>query len=297
MSILSKIFKKEKIIQEVHPQVDNSSDFMNQIKRITPNPAFQFSIDIVDHCNLNCKGCDHFCPIVEKKFLSIEQYEKDLKRLAELCENGKLITMVAIEGGEPLLHPDVIEFMKVTRQYCPNAKIYLMTNAILLPQMNEDFYMACNKYNITIAITKYPLKIDFEKIHTMAKKYQAELYYFNDFDKIEKTSWKIPFDLEGRQQCQENFINCFKANNCVVLRDGKLFTCPTRAYAYRINEYFNKSMTLSDEDYISIYDAESFQEIIAFLARPIPFCKYCNVEGRQDLGKFEISKKEIEEWI
>ena len=296
---------------EMLKQIENSFDSLNatindtrkqyenidMLKKITPNPPLQFSIDIVDHCNLNCKGCDHFCPITEEKFLSIEQYEKDIKQLTKLCGNGELIKLVCLEGGEPLLHPEINKFMEITRKYCPNSKIDLMTNAILLPNMNEEFYSTCSKYDITIAITKYPLKIDFEKIHLMAKKYNVKLFYFNDFDKREKTSWKIPFDINGTQDVSKNFLKCYMANNCITLRNGKLYTCSSRAYADRFNNYFNQNLQLSKFDELSIYDAESFQEIITFLARPIPFCKYCNIDGRKDLGKFELSKKEMSEWV
>ena len=55
-------------------------------------------------------------------------------------------------------------------------------------------------------------------------------------------------------------------------------------------------MVLEEADYIDIYKAKSIQEILAFLAKPIPFCKYCNVKGRTFGHERGISKKEIEEW-
>lgn len=40
--------------------------------RMTPQPTLQYLVlNILDHCNLNCKGCDHFAPIAKKeKFLT-----------------------------------------------------------------------------------------------------------------------------------------------------------------------------------------------------------------------------------
>lgn len=298
MSFINKIFNKT-CVKQTNKQTNTytTGEYINMLKRITPNPDFQFSVDLVDHCNLNCKGCDHFCPITDKKFLSVDEYKKDLEQLSRLCNNGERIKMAALEGGEPLLHPNITEFLKITRQYCPYAEINLLTNAILLPQMSEEFYLACKENDIILLITKYPIKIDFNKIEKLAAKYGVKIVYFNDFDKREKTSWKIPFDIEGKQNTQENFLTCFKANNCVVLREGKLYTCPTRAYAYRFNQYFKKNLPLSEYDYISIYEAKSFGEIIDFLAKPIPFCKYCDIKNRKDLLKYEISRKEITEWV
>lgn len=49
----------------------------------------RFIVDIVDHCNLNCKGCGHFSPLAPKSFLDIETFENDLRRLNELL-NGNI---------------------------------------------------------------------------------------------------------------------------------------------------------------------------------------------------------------
>ena len=44
----------------------------------------RFIVDIVDHCNLNCKGCGHFSPLASKSFLDLETFENDLRRLIVL---------------------------------------------------------------------------------------------------------------------------------------------------------------------------------------------------------------------
>ena len=44
-------------------------------------------------------------PLAEKKFLNLEIYENDLKRLSEL--SGGIMHHINILGGEPLLHPEI----------------------------------------------------------------------------------------------------------------------------------------------------------------------------------------------
>jgi len=61
-----------------------------------------FLYEIVHHCNLNCKGCDHCAPIAEEEFVSVEQIIKDLTLLKSRFFN---IFQLGIMGGEPLLHP------------------------------------------------------------------------------------------------------------------------------------------------------------------------------------------------
>ena len=60
---------------------------------------------LCDHCNLNCKSCSHFCPLVtEPTFTDLEQYTKDIRVLSKKLA----IRTIRLMGGEPLLHPQDI---------------------------------------------------------------------------------------------------------------------------------------------------------------------------------------------
>ena len=64
----------------------------------------------------------------------------------------------------------------------------------------------------------------------------------------------------------------------------------------KLNKEFNTNFQRSCRDYIDIYSDINLDDIMKFLAKPIPFCRYCNTFAMrvQDWG---ISKKEKEEWI
>ena len=86
--------------------------------------------DIVGHCNLNCKGCSHFSNIIcDNSFVTLESYEKDLRRMKELFS---YIARIKILGGEPLLHPQLNEIIKITREVLPKATIDIVTNGLLI---------------------------------------------------------------------------------------------------------------------------------------------------------------------
>lgn len=60
---------------------------------------------VADHCNLNCKGCVHFSPLVsQEEFADFAVVEKDLKRLHQIVE---YIEEIHILGGEPLLNKEL----------------------------------------------------------------------------------------------------------------------------------------------------------------------------------------------
>ena len=268
---------------------------LDDIEKITPQSYLKsIAIDISHHCNLNCQNCDHFSPLAEPKFYDLEQIKSDIKCLSELSD--KTLGIIKLMGGEPLLNPRINEYMQYSREYFPNTRIEIVSNGIILNNQPIEFWENCNKYNITIVLTKYPINTNYVLAEETAKKYNVSLEYYGSTNEIIKQSYHMPLDLEGMQDCKKSFLNCYHANNCVMLKDGKIYTCTVAPNIEHFNKYFGKDLPLTDYDGIDIYKANNIQEVLQFLAKPIPFCRFCNVNGRTFGHKWEISKKDISEW-
>jgi molybdenum cofactor biosynthesis enzyme MoaA len=126
---------------------------------------------LCDHCNLNCRSCTHLCPLVtEPTFNDLEEYVRDIRTLA-----GKLnVHTVYLMGGEPLLHPQVIDFMRVTREVYPRWRIVIITNGLLLLKMPESFWRAMCMYRVCLRWSVYPAtRGQFEEICKCCKKYRV----------------------------------------------------------------------------------------------------------------------------
>ncbi len=78
------------------------------------------------HCNRNCYFCFN---------QNQDDYEKYIKtinnptaEIAELAASGKVMTNIALTGGEPLLHPEeTVGFFKAAHEYYPKAYTRLYT--------------------------------------------------------------------------------------------------------------------------------------------------------------------------
>ncbi|GHT43344.1 hypothetical protein AGMMS49965_16950 [Bacteroidia bacterium] len=141
-------------------------------------------------------------------------------------------------------------------------------------------------------ISNYPIKIDRETITRKAQTFGIVLA-----DNSKKIAWGKLFllDIHGQCDCQKSFDNCAQANNCTNLRDGKIYVCPTVAYISFFNKYFEQNLETTEQDYLDIYKIKNQQEIFDFLYKPMPFCRYCNIENQESM-EWGISKKEISEW-
>lgn len=267
---------------------------IDTLLKLTPQPCLQYlEVYITEHCNLNCKHCAPFSPIAAKSFYDIEIFRKDIRRLSELSD--KTLCKMRILGGEPLLHPQCEEFLKIAREAFPHTSIHLVTNALILHKQKDSFFETCRDYKIAITPTKYPVKIDFKAIEEKAAKFGVE-YFYNNAGQIEKTLFHQPLDLKGEQNPNLSFYKCAWANGCINLDNGKLYTCPYPRSIKNFNAYFKQNLIVSPKDYIDIYEAKSMEEILSALAKPIPFCRYCDLSRLSWDNKWERSKKDIKEW-
>ncbi|NDV47348.1 radical SAM protein [Paludibacter sp. 221] len=252
-------------------------------------------LHLTDHCNLNCRGCDNFSPLAPAtSYADIEVFEKDCTRIAKLMEGR--IDEIQLLGGEPLLHPKIIDFMEITRKCFPNTPINIVSNGLLLPKQTTEFWESCRKNDIHIIVTKYPVKLDYKKIEQHVRAQGVAFSYYGNTEKVDKTMQCIPLDVEGKQDARDSFLRCSRANRCISLDGGKIYTCSLIPYVKYFNKHFNKDLVVSPADYIDIYEAKSGDEILDFVSKPVPFCRYCNIKGTiWDIG-FGVSKKDISEW-
>jgi MoaA/NifB/PqqE/SkfB family radical SAM enzyme len=256
---------------------------------------FNFEVHVTDHCNLNCAGCGHFSPLVKEGFLNPTGFEKDCSRISTLIQGR--IGSFSLMGGEPLLHPDIIDIITITRKYFRKGNVRIITNGILLANKSDTFWLACKKNNIKIIITRYPITLPIEKIKRLAVSFNVTWSYFGGAEASEKSFVKIPLDPFGRQNGNENYKMCPLANRDLHLREGKIYNCATSAYIDFSNTHFNWNIPVTESDYRDIYKIKDTHEIFDFLHRPIFFCRYCGMENIVTEIPWAVSKKEISEWI
>jgi len=268
---------------------------INAKKQHKPLKSLVMGVYATQHCNLNCKCCTAFSPIAEEGFLNIETYKKDMKKLAGLTESK--LSSFYVTGGEPLLHPQILEIFNIAREFFPETMISFMTNGLLLLKMPETFWENCQKNDVAINLSKYPIELNIPKIKEKARAYNIKFEYVGGNDVPVKSMWKYPLDLDGKQPLKTSYNICSQINRCVTMKDGIIYPCNTIAGIEHFNKYFNTNLEVTSCDILKLHEVESINEIYNFLYTPKPFCKYCK---RKDLVlgiKYGASKKEITEWV
>lgn len=128
-----KITEREHIISKVinKPKL---SDLMQLIPS-SAEPCYKTSLDLIEIdityvCNLKCDNCNRSCSQApDNSFMTIDQIYKFIKETEEI---GREYRRIRILGGEPLLHPDLIEILELLIRYCaassPETELEVVTN-------------------------------------------------------------------------------------------------------------------------------------------------------------------------
>ena len=255
---------------------------------------FNFEVHLNDHCNLNCKSCFHFAPLAKSgSFYPLDEFERDIHQLSATFE-GKF-GWVHLMGGEPLLNKDINRYLEIVGKAVKVGDVSLLTNGILLFKMDGSFFDTCKKYNIAIAVTKYPIGLDYGKMRDFVEAHGCRFLFFDEH--CEQGFSYPSLRKEGKFSAKRRYLSCIIANACVTLDHGKLYYCSLPAYAHLYNERFGDTLE-NRSDAISIYGNDK-EAILNFLRTPHQFCRYCDVKYRDKKGNlisWERSKLEASEW-
>jgi tetratricopeptide (TPR) repeat protein len=264
----------------------------------THQDSLEIGIAITQHCNLNCYSCWHYSQFAPQWFINLNDLENDYKQIKKLflgSRGGGGGVPIGLNGGEPLLHPDLLKIVILTRKYFDEDTIKLFTNGILLAKQEDVFWETCHKCEIIVGISPYPVDIQLEKIEEKARKYEVKignvLYHnYNDADGRKSHQETKALDMEGRSDPLYEWQHCgmqhcgVRLSNTVKLREGKLYQCPTVAYIDLMNKALNVDYKVCEDDYIDIYKAKSARDIFDFLSKPFPFCRYCHNEKGKNIA-------------
>lgn len=249
------------------------------------NLDFEYEFPLTSHCNLNCQMCTVFSPIAEKSFLSLENFSRDLARMADLYGTENI--WFRMVGGEPLLHPQITEMMLVARKLLPHALISITTNGLLAKRMKKIFYSVAKNRNIVILNSPYP-PIDADGVIAFLRNMGI-----NAFKTVQKfTSRKMALDTEGNQDAAVNFGRC--GYRCNFVLNGMLSRCFYPLVIDHFNKRFGTELKTTSRDSINIHNHTS-KEIRKFLETPIDFCRYCKNDSFEYF-EWKPSSKQMQEW-
>ncbi len=251
-------------------------------------PYLEYSI--VNHCNLNCKACEYYAPLVKKeKTVNYEQFKKDFFRLKFFIKD---IGLIQITGGEPLLNKELKKFILLTREVYPDAQIAVTTNALLLKQMDDELFYLMKIANSYFSIFCYPpAENKIEEIQEFLKKKGGAPYQISSSVKEITVKQNLLGDINETKQ----FFRCLQAHRH-SFHNGKIAACFLPFVTPYFNQTFQKAIPCDGA--VDLYQPNlTLCQIKQALLTPMNRCRYCSPPVSVAWQQANPNSPKLEDWI
>jgi GTP 3',8-cyclase len=174
---------------------------------------------VVDHCNLTCAECCSLSPLLPPRLTPPAALAEDLALAAKVLapRTFKLV------GGEPLLHPEIVELVAVARRSGLAPRVSLTTNGLLLPRMPDALYEQLD----ALTISRYPSPTLpaalVAEVEAKAARFGVRLNWKHQ-DAFVTMSLPRRRD-DGDPATAAVWSRCWLRERCHLVRDGRFYTC------------------------------------------------------------------------
>lgn len=187
-------------------------------------------------CNLSCDGCSHYSDQRQRGMVSLDTAEAWLTPWHRRLQPR----FFSIVGGEPTIHPQLPEFVRLCGRLWPQSELQLVSNGFFLhrhpdlPQALRD-----TRGKLIISIHGQGPKWDQHraKLDTLlAESYQGVSVEVRPFSRIWIRHYQgsgpdmVPYS-DGRPR--RSWRRCI-AKHCMQVFRGKLWKCPQLAYLHAL---------------------------------------------------------------
>ena len=249
---------------------DRKSEFivwLNQIKK----PVLPYlETNIMDSCNLKCKGCSHFSNLYKDGSKGdLEQFKSDLNQISQ----KSYVIQFRLLGGEPLMNEELPQYVAYSRSVFPDADINIVTNGLLIPEQDSRLFkvMVENKVGFHISRYKPTLKMKDKIINILTKN---NVDYF--FERGEIVQFGKNLSMKGTSDGVLAQKVCI-SKGCRFLRNGRIYKCPIEGLIEKFALEYNHHAVLKIQRGFDIYDEtiDWNEKLDDYLHNPVTMCKYC----------------------
>ena len=232
--------------------------------------ADRCEVDVVHHCILSCRACNHMAPWADQYFADLDQTRRDLSILSRYYHSG----VFGFSGGEALLHPRLPELMDVVRESGIADRLWVYTNGLLLGQMPAEFWEKLD----TVRISLYPSTL--KAVQLRASRKQARLQdvdlqvaYFPFFREPHSEPGTTDPKLVSRIYATCRIVHEARCHN---VSEGYFYKCPRSMFIPR--HLLGITGSEMARDAVRIADSVAFRDELLSLLRsdePLAACRHC----------------------
>ncbi len=247
--------------------------------------------NLTEHCNLSCYGCDHASPLLPTKFAVVTEFTRDLEALAPVFHSNQL----RIVGGEPLLHPDLLDFLREGRRIAIADSIVLYTNGVLLHEMPAELWGLIDELHIS-AYPGVRRRLDDAECSRLCDKHGVKLD-IEHFPAFTKTL--INKRIRDKRLVEAIFLDCKTALECNTVYDGRFYKCSVAPFMGTRLALQGINFEDLTSDGVSLHDnAALYEELDRYLndRTPLAACSFCLGSSGQVIDHRQLNRRGCASW-
>jgi len=250
---------------------------------------------ITQVCNLSCQGCTNYSDLKHSGFIPWEQGQEQITNWLSIID----IPDFGIMGGEPLINPQVRQWIRGVRELMPNSQIRFTTNGLLLEKNIDIVDLLCDVGNSVFKITVHLHDAKLEQlIEKIFKRYDFKPIQEYGIDRWAYGSFRVQINrpttfLKTYQGTYKNMLpynsnpqDAFKIccqQNCPLLYQEKIYKCSTSGLLNATLERFGhinkaewqKFITSTDHFITTKSDRSIIDAFIKNFNQPNNICQMC----------------------
>jgi MoaA/NifB/PqqE/SkfB family radical SAM enzyme len=237
-----------------------------------PLTRLSVEFNLTEHCNLSCYACDHASPLLPRRFATVESFSKDVAALSRVFHSQQF----RIVGGEPLLHPQLVDFLLELRRIKIADATVVITNGVLLDRVPAAFWTLIDE----LWVSRYPgvkLGLALDTCEATCRQHGVQLR-LHDMGRFQRTL--LNNRIENHDLIQTVFRECRMAGDysCHTIYEGRFYKCSIAPFmeprlALRGVTFLNRKI-----DGVTLHDNPNlYDEVERCLTSPTPLaaCAYC----------------------
>ena len=247
---------------------------------------------LTEHCNISCHACAHASPLLAKKFANLPDFIRDFEALAEVFHSREL----RIVGGEPLLHAELLDFLREGRRIGIADTIVVYTNGVLLHRMPDDFWHLIDKLHVSV----YPgvrRRLGDEDCVELCRAHGVELHIepFRTFDQT-----LIGKRIDDPKLVKAIYRACHTATECHTVHGGRFYKCPMAPLMASWLALHRIKFDSPASDGVALHDNPALQhDLERYLGStaPLAACSYCLGSSGQAVTHRQLDNAGCSAWL
>lgn len=233
--------------------------------------TYGLEVRVAEHCNLTCAGCSQSSPHLDAEFADVEQVEAALERLKHILRPSR----VTLIGGEPLLHPRIVDILDVVRTSGMFDTVYVTTNGTRLSTMPDAFWRLCDTVEVSVypSTSRYLARV-LEELKPRAKSAGTNIVQMNinSFRHV-----NLAYRTGSRGVVERIYSACFFKHFCHTLYKGRFYKCAPSASLIRAVWARTGERLPKDEGIPVLASEDLAAELKNYLfdSSPLHACDYC----------------------